>query len=238
MADSKPEIKYTIPDIDLNLNEKNAPKSMNKFFEQLENIENIRNNSLIMTEISNSKIQASSKIMNSPLYIHNGIQCAHCQNMPIKGQRYKCPKCLDFNLCEECEQLNSETHFHPHTDFILYRSPEIAISNKDYSYECLTKNLEIHEKYGIESFSIKLKLKNNGYLKWTENTVLKCKKEKSTIFCDKYKLPSIDINEEIEIILNFNKCNKIPKGTYDCYVNFIPDGKIRRSPILIKVFIE
>ena len=240
MAESKPEIKYVLPNIDININinDNNEKKSMNKFFDQFENLENIRNSSLIMTEISNSRIQGPSKIMNSYFYTHFGIKCQKCQIFPIKGHRYKCPKCLDYNLCEECEQLNSEVNFHPHSNFILYRSPEIAMTSDDYSYECLTQNLEIHEKYGVESFNIKLRLKNNGYLKWSENCVLKCKKEKSTIFCDKYKLPSIDKNEEIDVILNFHKCNKIPIGEYDCYVCFVLDAKIRRGPIIIKVFIE
>ena len=56
-------------------------------------------------------------------------------------------------------------------------------------------------------------LQNNGYLKWPEGkSMLKCKKDKSTIFCDNYNLPSIDMNEETDIVLNFNKCSKIIKG--------------------------
>ena len=242
MNELKPEIKYTLPDINININENNpkhSPSSMNKLFEQLVNLENIRTNSLIMTEISNSRINAQSQIMNSTFLVHQGIKCEKCQKMPIIGHRYKCPKCLNYNLCEECEENNSETNFHPHLNFILYRIPESSILSNDYSFDCLTKNIEIHQKYGIESFNIEIRLKNTGYLKWPESkSILKCDKEKSTIFCDKYILPPISMNEEINIVLNFNKCNKIPKGKYFCYTNCIIDGKRRRGPIVIKVFIE
>ena len=237
----KPEIKYVLPDINININDnnqKNPPLLMNKLFYQLVNLENIRTNSLIMTEISNSRINIQSQIMNSTVLVHQGIKCEKCQKMPIIGHRYKCPKCLNYNLCEECEENNADTNFHPHLNFILCRIPESSTSN-EYSFECLTKNLELHQKYGNESFNIEIKLKNTGYFKWPESkSILKCDKEKSTIFCDKYILPPIDINEEITVILTFNKCNKIPKGNYFCYVNCIIEGKRRRKPITIKVFIE
>ena len=238
----EPEIKYTLPEIDININDdyqKNSSNAMNKFFQQLENIENIRNKSLIMTEISNSKINAASQIINSTLLIHQGIKCEKCQKSPIIGHRYKCPKCLNYNLCEECELLNSEVHFHPHLDFILCRIPETSITSNEYSYECLSKQLEIHEKEGVESFNIEIKIKNTGYLKWPEGkTILKCNKEKSTIFCNNCDFPSIDMNQEINVVVNFNKCNKIPKGKYICLINIIIEGKRRRGPIEIKVFIE
>ena len=239
MKEPKLEIKYTLPDINININNDNPKNALNKLFQQLENIENIRNKSLIMTEISNSKINVSSKIINSSILVHQGIKCDKCQKAPIVGHRFKCPKCLNYNLCEECELLNAEVFFHPHQNFILYRIPERAITNNEYSYECLSKELEICQKEGVESLNIEIKIKNTGYLKWPEGkAILKCNKEKSTIFCDKCILPSIDMNQEIDVFLNFNKCKKIPKGEYICIVDCIINGKKRRGPIEIKVFIE
>ena len=246
MSEEKmPEIKYTMPEINLNFDDniiRNNPLDINRFLNQLENIENIRNNSLIMTEINNSKIQfnqPSSKINNSLILIHNGILCEKCKNCPIIGHRYKCPKCLNYNLCEECEQLNSECPFHPHSNFILYRIPEAPIINNEYSYDCLTKNLEIKQKCGTESFEIEIKIKNSGYLTWPEGkSLLKCRKELSTIFCDKCILPPINMNEETDVVLKFKKCSKIPKGNYVCYVNCVIEKKIIRGPIIINVIFE
>ena len=46
-----------------------------------------------------------------------------CQEEPIVGYRYRCSVCKDYNLCEKCEQKNSETEEHPH-NFIKMRNEE------------------------------------------------------------------------------------------------------------------
>ena len=245
MKEEKLEIKYNLPDIKPTINKKNEKikdNPMEQLFNQFENIENNYINSQILLEISNSRVKMNhqrSNVMNSSLMIHNGIKCERCQKFPFIGHRYKCPRCLNYNLCEECEQLNSEIQFHPHKDFILIRIPESAEMNDGYSYECLTNNLEIHQNYGIDSFNYKIKLQNTGNQLWPEkHSILKCRKELSTIFCKNCELPPIDINETTEVNLIFDKCNKIPRGQYMAYLQFYIKGRIIRGPIKIKVFIE
>ena len=43
--------------------------------------------------------------------IHEGIVCKSCNMNPINGIRYKCPTCVDYNLCENCE--HKIPHEHP-----------------------------------------------------------------------------------------------------------------------------
>ena len=45
-------------------------------------------------------------------YVHRGVTCNSCSAMPIKGIRYRCSNCLDFDLCEDCEalQIHPKTH--------------------------------------------------------------------------------------------------------------------------------
>ena len=245
MKVEKLELKYNLPDINPTINKKNEKikdNPMEQLFNQFENIENNYINSQILKEISNSRVKMNhqrSNVMNSSLMIHNGIKCERCQKFPFIGHRYKCPRCLNYNLCEECEQLNSEIQFHPHKDFILIRIPESAEMNDGYSYECLTNNLEIYQNYGIDSFNYKIKLQNTGNQLWPEkHSILKCRKELSTIFCKNCELPPIDINETTEVNLIFDKCNKIPRGQYMAYLQFYIKGRIIRGPIKIKVFIE
>ena len=245
MKVEKLELKYNLPDINPTINKKNEKikdNPMEQLFNQFENIENNYINSQILLEISNSRVKMNhqrSNVMNSSLMIHNGIKCERFQKFPFIGHRYKCPRCLNYNLCEECEQLNSEIQFHPHKDFILIRIPESAEMNDGYSYECLTNNLEIHQNYGIDSFNYKIKLQNTGNQLWPEkHSILKCRKELSTIFFFFFELPPIDINETTEVNLIFDKCNKIPRGQYMAYLQFYIKGRIIRGPIKIKVFIE
>uniref|UniRef100_A0A0A9XEC7 E3 ubiquitin-protein ligase KCMF1 n=2 Tax=Lygus hesperus TaxID=30085 RepID=A0A0A9XEC7_LYGHE len=58
---------------------------------------------------------------------HEGVSCDHCKNNNIRGLRYKCLICYNFDLCQDC-QLNSA---------------EPGNHTKDHPMQCiLTKNDE------------------------------------------------------------------------------------------------
>lgn len=59
-------------------------------------------------------------------YIHRGVTCNSCNAMPIKGIRYRCSNCVDFDLCEQCEALQ----VHPRTHlFYKVRIPAPFLGN-------------------------------------------------------------------------------------------------------------
>ncbi|PSR94490.1 hypothetical protein BD289DRAFT_427251 [Coniella lustricola] len=45
-------------------------------------------------------------------YVHRGCMCNACGLLPIRGIRYRCANCADFDLCETCEAqgLHIKTH--------------------------------------------------------------------------------------------------------------------------------
>jgi Ca2+-binding EF-hand superfamily protein len=45
-------------------------------------------------------------------YVHRGCQCNSCGMVPIRGIRYRCSNCADFDLCEACEAqgVHIKTH--------------------------------------------------------------------------------------------------------------------------------
>lgn len=45
-------------------------------------------------------------------YVHRGCQCNSCGTVPIRGIRYRCSNCADFDLCEACEAqgMHNKTH--------------------------------------------------------------------------------------------------------------------------------
>ena len=45
-------------------------------------------------------------------YVHRAVTCNSCNAMPIRGIRYRCANCVDFDLCEQCEalQVHPKTH--------------------------------------------------------------------------------------------------------------------------------
>lgn len=44
--------------------------------------------------------------------IHRGITCNACDEKPIRGTRWHCANCVDFDLCSTCEATNSHTRTH------------------------------------------------------------------------------------------------------------------------------
>jgi len=42
--------------------------------------------------------------------VHEGVECDGCGVKPIKGFRYKCSVCPDFDFCEKCEANNEHDH--------------------------------------------------------------------------------------------------------------------------------
>ncbi|KAI8048355.1 uncharacterized protein B0P05DRAFT_519438 [Gilbertella persicaria] len=59
-------------------------------------------------------------------FIHRGITCNKCNMSPIRGVRYKCANCVDFDLCEMCE--GSNTHVNTHV-FLKIRIPIPPLAN-------------------------------------------------------------------------------------------------------------
>jgi uncharacterized CHY-type Zn-finger protein len=68
------------------------------------------------------KSNENSMLISSNI-IHSHVTCDGCGAHPIIGNRYKCTVCEDFDYCDQCEELNSETHKHP---FLKIRKPEVA----------------------------------------------------------------------------------------------------------------
>ncbi|TWU76189.1 hypothetical protein ED733_003211 [Metarhizium rileyi] len=44
--------------------------------------------------------------------VHRGCQCNSCGMVPIRGVRYRCANCADFDLCETCESQSVHTKTH------------------------------------------------------------------------------------------------------------------------------
>ncbi|KAK0113541.1 hypothetical protein ONS95_013792 [Cadophora gregata] len=56
-------------------------------------------------------------------YVHRGCACNSCNMLPIRGVRYRCANCADYDLCENCESQGLHTKTH-----IFYKIKVPAIS--------------------------------------------------------------------------------------------------------------
>ena len=239
------------------INNNNSLDKLSSYFEKIDN--NLNNNFIFQTMINSSKITKikidktnldnnskinkhnnnkvlQTEIIQSPIIEQFGIECKNCHIKPIKNKRYKCPKCLNYNLCEKCEEKNYFNSFHPHKEFIQIRINKNNLLDNPYSYQCLTRNLIFDiKKENIKNNEIiidNILLKNNFILPWPGNdTVLKCDKELSTIFCEKIQLPNLVLGQTVNAKFIFKKVKKMPKGEYKCITNFIINGEKYGEPL-------
>ena len=81
-------------------------------------------NKVIHEEKKNEEMKEQSNInqSQSKISVHACI-CDGCGMNPIKGIRYKCTVCKDFDYCEGCEVTLANKHGHP---FLKIRKPEFA----------------------------------------------------------------------------------------------------------------
>lgn len=65
--------------------------------------------------------------------IHRGITCNGCDTKPIRGTRWRCANCADFDLCSDCEATNSHIKTH-----IFYKirvpAPYLGLSKHEPVY--------------------------------------------------------------------------------------------------------
>jgi hypothetical protein len=91
----------------------------------------IESNSIESFDVSNWAVDESDNLLSllisiaeneaiSDTIIHRSVTCNHCGMSPLRGFRFKCANCVDFDVCSSCEAL--DVHFKTHT-FIKIRIP-------------------------------------------------------------------------------------------------------------------
>eukprot|EP00090_Calanus_glacialis_P045022 TRINITY_DN8123_c0_g1_i2.p1 TRINITY_DN8123_c0_g1~~TRINITY_DN8123_c0_g1_i2.p1 ORF type:complete len:514 (-),score=192.21 TRINITY_DN8123_c0_g1_i2:143-1684(-) len=89
---------------------------------------------------------------NQDVKIHHGVTCDVCEKTPIKGNRYKCVVCDDFDLCGSCEAAGR----HPGHNMMRISNPEMAFPQRLFKrihkmQERAEKNRSQQEKENGES---------------------------------------------------------------------------------------
>ena len=75
--------------------------------------------------------------------IHLHIKCKICQCEPIKGLRFKCDTCKDFDLCAKCCKKSFETHLTTHSMIVHFQTRSL---NVDFSNIQLQKETVDNDK--------------------------------------------------------------------------------------------
>jgi hypothetical protein len=218
----------------------------------------------IVEVVKSAPIKESQPKQNKIEVVHEGVRCDGCKVSPIKGDRYKCSVCEDYDFCSQCEEANENNQLAiPHTHpFIRLRRVENQesghkIQNKpdgekkisiedssifnpsnNYQATCLTSDLKFEVYLGQkEELRKMIKLKNIGQTAWPKPSFVTCIKDKSTI-----TFPTVPIiakilpqtETNVELILNFQD---LQPGTYESVLTLYHAGSKTNfgDPITIQV---
>lgn len=203
-----------------------------KQFEEEEKKRNqILNSNILMKSNMSNNISRLSKCET----IHKNIACNECKVFPIVGYRYRCLECPDYNLCEKCEKTVEHEH-----NFIKYVSEEnnsLIIKNNKYSYECLTKKLVVSVYEGAEKATLRIVIKNNGFIPWTENAKFINGKD-SQIIATHITLKPLEPGEQDTIEINFDGLKTLPARNYISNFLFSVDEQIYGNPLKTELIVE
>ena len=224
----------------INDNINKIKKGINKSKNNIENHENKNNENNNQKSMMNILPKYNEINLSLGQGIHFGVKCDKCGMFPIIGYRYKCPVCKNYDLCQNCEEINSQTGEHPH-ELIKLRFQEKQI--KDYKYELLDKSSIINNKMAYledeKDIEFKFTIKNIGHFDFPGN-----KRSKVIIYSYMKKeiIKEIIINElkvdnKLNIIINIPR-NKIKIGKIKFNLMLNIDGNDYGSPICLTLLVK
>ena len=196
--------------------------------------------------------------------VHDGIKCDICLKMPIIGCRYKCSICNNYNLCENCEEKNANSHIRNH-NFIKLRIKE-ALSNQinnnnnnnsiynnninnnlvsynnnqhNFSFKCLNiqeLTTTIIEEEDEAKFT--LLIQNNGNQTWPKDKTKLIFDRKSMFIKDNVILLPQQPGDTKTYSIYFNGLRVYQEGEYYSYLRFYVDGFIYGDMLTLKIIIK
>lgn len=103
-----------------------------------------RNLAVLLSAVANEKSRKNG-------IIHRSITCNHCEVSPIRGDRFKCMTCPDFDLCVQCEAITPHTPAHC---FIKIRIPVPPLANPRIAIFNSLYHSDFTVQYTIPDFSM------------------------------------------------------------------------------------
>ena len=106
----------------------------------------------------------------------------------------------------------------------------------NYSFKCLTQNLNFTMYKGTNEAIFQIKLENDGEFPWPKNkTILSTDESKSDIKMQNIHMEPLNPHCQSTLDIKFSNMSKYPEGKYYSYLNFTADGKKFGDILLISV---
>ena len=123
--------------------------------------------------------------LNQNEIIHHNITCNNCGMENIKGIRFRCLQCQNFNLCNNCEQNCEHSPDHilikirkplkEESELLFKLNGDLKYKNSEYNYTTNIKDIKFNmDNKESDILMQQITLKNNGNEPWKSGALFKC----------------------------------------------------------------
>ena len=200
----------------------------------------------LQKELSLSKLEASqieySKMKNQLMEKeknlkeeHQNVICNNCYEK-VKGKRFICSECNNYNLCQNCEKNFFKKQIHNRDHVLIQINKPIDVDNNLLKYNNIIKQNNIVITADITNFKLNFSFINNGTNNLKDCYILPVRYGDEYLSCKPFKfIEDFEINFDKTFELQF----QVPdtgKKTYEGYFRmFTPYGLPFGQLITIKV---
>jgi len=183
---------------------------------------------------------ALDKLLNSKTVLETILPKSENKNSDNKclNEEEKSPFCVDTSIVFKTLRKNKFLNMETINNNIKENENNINNSNilQEYSFRCLTDNLDIKAIKGTKEASIKIELENNGKSRWPENDIfLLADEDNSTIERKKkIRLYPLEPKGKCSVNIQFNLDGLMP-GIYKNCLSFIAKGRKFGNNITINI---
>jgi len=195
---------------------------------------------LLKLEESNDKYKNEGNDQNNINQEHKDIICSNCFEKDIKGNRYICSECNNYNLCQKCEKLLNEKEIHDreHT-FIQIKDPIQADDYFEYNNiignycKEIKKNSNDKQK---NDYKLDITVINNGKNDLIDCCILPVRYGEEYLFCQSKKI-TVRKGEPLKTTLML-KIPKIKQGVYKGYFRMFTPKRLPFGDVIsVKLYL-
>ena len=169
--------------------------------------------------------------------IHTNIICNNCFKNNIKGKRFVCAECNNYNLCQECEKIFYQKQIHEREHTLIQVNKALNDEEENiYKYNNIIGNSNQVFKNVPLSFPIEISVANCGEEDLKDCYILPVRYGEEYLSCIPKKISDSVIRN---ISIKINLVVRVPKnkGYFEGYFRmFTPSGLPFGNTLCIKVF--
>ena len=179
------------------------------------------------------ELKKNEQIINKET--HKNIICNNCFENNIKGKRFICAECNNYNLCQECEKIFYQKQIHDREHTLIQVNKALNEEDNIYKYNNIIGNTNQVFKNVPLSFPIEFSVVNCGKEDLQDCYILPVRYGEEYLSCIPKKISDSVIRN---ISIKINLVVRVPKnkGYFEGYFRmFTPSGLPFGNTLCVKV---